>query len=121
MQIQLDNGQQNIQIIDYCDDHVVINNESYRLPLLLTRDEIVSSNFPESPSLLTKDHLLSLFKLEPEVILLGTGAKSQFLPTELDSFCHQHNQVIDCMATDAACRTFMLLASEQRRVIALLF
>lgn len=121
MQIQLDNGQQNIQIIDYCDDHVVINKESYRLPLLLTRDNIVSSSFPESPSLLTENDLLPIFKLEPEVILLGTGAKSQFLSTELEHLCHQHNHVIDCMATDAACRTFMLLASEQRRVMALLF
>ncbi|MEY2776441.1 MAG: hypothetical protein RLY30_539 [Pseudomonadota bacterium] len=68
---------------------------------------------------LSDDHLLALRALDPEVILLGTGDRMQLLPQPRLARLFPRTGV-ECMATDAACRTFNLLASEGRQVLAAL-
>jgi uncharacterized protein len=61
-----------------------------------------------------------IFELRPDVVLFGTGTRQHFLPAELMMEFYQRSVGVEVMATDAACRTFNVLVSEGRRVVAAL-
>ena len=61
-----------------------------------------------------------IFELDPEVVLLGTGTQQRFPPGELMMDFYRRNVGIEVMSTTAACRTFNVLVSEQRHVVAAL-
>ncbi len=63
--------------------------------------------------------LSELFSVE--IMLIGTGAKQQFLANEQAHMAQQLPFSIDCMETGAACRTYNVLLAEGRQVAALLF
>ena len=56
----------------------------------------------------------------PEVILLGCGDRMALIPSALKKALRAKGLVIDPMDTGAACRTFNILLSEDRRVAACL-
>jgi len=59
-----------------------------------------------------------MLDLAPEIIILGTKTPSALQRLDiLKKLCEQHIGV-ECMAIDAACRTFNILLSEHRRVVA---
>ena len=60
----------------------------------------------------------SIAALEPEVVLLGTGARQVFPPREAQAALLRRHIGIEVMDNAAACRTYNLLAGEGRRVIA---
>ncbi len=55
-----------------------------------------------------------------EILLLGCGLALTVLPSTLRGRLGQAGPVIDAMDTGAACRTFNVLAAEDRRVAAAL-
>lgn len=67
---------------------------------------------------LTMASLDPLFDVIPgiEVLLIGTGAKNTPLPPELRQAAKARGVSIDGMDTGAACRTYNILLSENRRV-----
>tara|TARA_A100001011_G_scaffold373794_1_gene433629 strand:+ start:11 stop:448 length:438 start_codon:yes stop_codon:yes gene_type:complete len=101
---------------------------------------IVSTNYEPiqwEPELITdvnKVNLAKIRSLNPEILILGTGNKHFFLPQNLLCFnLNQEDQIstfletndvakssinIECMSTPAACRTFNILAAEERKVVA---
>jgi uncharacterized protein len=58
--------------------------------------------------------------LEPEVVLLGTGARQQFLHPSRLAPIYRAGVGVEIMTTAAACRTFNILVAEERRVVAAL-
>lgn len=60
----------------------------------------------------------ALAALDPEVVLLGTGAQQVFPPREAQVALLRRRIGIEVMTNAAACRTYNLLASEGRRVVA---
>lgn len=60
----------------------------------------------------------ALVALEPEVVLLGTGERQVFPPRETMAALLGRRIGIEVMTNAAACRTYNLLASEGRRVVA---
>jgi uncharacterized protein len=69
---------------------------------------------------LTEQDLGPLFVSEPELVLLGTGPQLIFPPRELFFALARRGIGLEAMDTAAACRTFNILASEGRRVAAVL-
>lgn len=59
-----------------------------------------------------------MLALEPELILLGTGATQEFPPAVVLAHCLKCRVGIEVMANDAAARTYSILAGEGRRVVA---
>ena len=55
-----------------------------------------------------------------DVLLLGTGAKMQFISPKLRQELSAKGLPIDAMDTGAACRTYNVLMAEGRRVVAAL-
>lgn len=88
--------------------------------LILSASELVTDWAVESVDQLDEQLLEPVFALQPEVVLLGTGARQVFPPPELMMKFHSRGVGIEVMATAAACRTFNVLVSERRNVVAAL-
>jgi uncharacterized protein len=58
--------------------------------------------------------------LEPELVLLGTGARQIFPAPSFGAQFLRAGIGFEVMDTSAACRTFNVLVGEQRRVAAML-
>jgi uncharacterized protein len=69
---------------------------------------------------LTQAHFEALLELEPEVVLLGTGRSLRFPHPSLTQALVAAGIGLEVMDTQAACRTYAVLASEGRRVVAAL-
>jgi uncharacterized protein len=65
-------------------------------------------------------HVTRILTLEPELVLLGTGARQEFPPASFGAQFLSVGIGFEVMDTGAACRTFNVLVGEQRRVVALL-
>ena len=70
--------------------------------------------------LLTSEATQQVLDTQPDVILLGTGAKANFPSHQVIQNCYQAGAGIEIMNSSAACRTYNILASEQRKVAAAL-
>lgn len=55
-----------------------------------------------------------------DILLIGCGRQMRFIPADLRATLRAHGIVIDAMDTGAACRTYNVLMSEDRRVAAAL-
>jgi uncharacterized protein len=64
--------------------------------------------------------LESAFALEPEVLLIGTGARQVFPRREVLAALHQSKIGFEVMNTGAACRTYNVMLAEGRAVVAAL-
>ncbi|MFC0677400.1 Mth938-like domain-containing protein [Lysobacter korlensis] len=64
------------------------------------------------------DELQPLLSLNPEVVLLGSGARQVFPPAATMAACLGRGIGIEVMTNGAAARTFSVLAGEGRRVVA---
>ena len=53
--------------------------------------------------------------------MVGTGSKQQFLPPKLQVMVAKERIGLEMMATPAACRTFNILLSEDRKAWAILW
>lgn len=58
--------------------------------------------------------------LKPELVLLGVGEFHQFLHPKIFAPLTQQGIALECMTTAAACRTYNILMSEGRNVLAML-
>ena len=58
---------------------------------------------------------------QPELIVVGTGSKQQFLPAKLQAMVAKERIGLEVMATPAACRTYNILLSEDRKAWAMLW
>ncbi len=93
-------------------------------------DQVLQRSFILTPSVLQTDWpaaaaealdpaaLQPLLALEPEIVLLGTGAHQVFPPAEAMAACLTRGVGIEVMTNAAAARTFHILAGEGRRVVA---
>jgi uncharacterized protein len=89
-------------------------------PLILSANSLVTDWEVHFVTDLSSGTLDPIFELGPELVLLGTGARQQFPPTELMMEFYRRGVGAEAMSTAAACRTFNVLVSEQRLVVAAL-
>ncbi len=64
--------------------------------------------------------LAKVFALEPEIVVIGSGTHQRFPSSELMGAILSRGIGCEVMDTGAACRTYNILASEDRRVVAAL-
>jgi uncharacterized protein len=72
---------------------------------------------------LTLDDLAALWAegANVELLLIGCGPTMVYVPDSLRAGLKAHGMTVDGMDTGAACRTYNVLLSEERRVAAVLF
>jgi uncharacterized protein len=69
---------------------------------------------------LSEEHFEQIARLQPEVVLFGSGLRLRFPPAAWLRPLIERRIGIETMDTAAACRTYNVLASEQRSVVAAL-
>ena len=124
MKLHLTTAPNNYLITGYGIDEnmqfVEVNGQRYTASLIVTPDQLQLSwaaiNFAD----LTQGHFTKIMDLKPEVVLLGTGQVHQFLHPSITQVLTNNGVAIECMTTAAACRTYNILMSEGRSVVAAL-
>ena len=101
-------------------DGVRIGDQIWSQSVAITPDEIVADWNHKPLSDLTADDFSAFAEYGPELVLLGTGATSEFAPRELMFDFARRGVGFEVMDTAAAARTFNVLAGEGRRVAAVL-
>jgi uncharacterized protein len=93
-------------------------------------DRVVTRSFLLAPDRLVEDWPVkradqfdlaavdAIVALNPELVLLGTGARQVFPPREAQVALLRRRIGVEVMDNAAACRTYNLLAGEGRRVVA---
>jgi uncharacterized protein len=112
-------GNQNV-ITGYGEGFVSINTERYTSPVIVTRDRPVAHWDVHDFAALERAHLRALLDLKPEIVLLGTGERQHFPRPELMRVFLDAGVGFEAMDTRAACRTYNILMSEDRDVVAAL-
>jgi len=99
-------------------DYIAINGQRFHQPMVVTADGVRSDWAPADFDSLTAAHFDFFLQMQPEVLLLGTGAKQRFARPELFSGLIRAGISIEFMDTPAACRTYNILVAEDRKVVA---
>ena len=99
---------------------VEINKQRHTRNLIVMADKLILDWQATDFSSLEEAHFAQILDLKPEVVLLGTGEKHQFLHPKIVQKLTENNIPLECMTTAAACRTYNFLMSEGRNVAAAL-
>jgi len=95
-------------------------DDYYNSPFIISGQRIVPEWPVKSVDDINETSLQVIFELQPEVILLGTGLSQVFLPAATQAHFFRYGFGFEVMSTDAACRTYNVLAAEGRHVVAAL-
>lgn len=101
-------------------DHVLVNGHPWTTSLILLPDQPPQAWPVSGFDDLAEDHFNQLARLTPELVLLGTGARQRFPSPRLHAGLIAARIGLETMDTGAACRTYNILASEGRQVLAAL-
>ena len=104
----------------YDTNSITINNREYNNSVYLSPTELIADIPLQHCEQLSIESLQFVLDLKPELLLLGTGSKLIFPAAKIVAMLATHNIGFEVMAHSAACRTFAILAAEQRNVGALL-
>ena len=120
MKLHLTQAEDSNLITAYGDGFVDVNKQRYSQTLIVMPKELVLDWSAKGFKSLSEQDLNALLPFSPEVILLGTGKTHQFVHPKLLKTLAENGISIECMTTDAACRTYNILMSEGRNVAAAL-
>ena len=99
---------------------VWVGNQPYSGSLIVPWSGPVQAWGPADFTSLTQAHFDQLLQLKPELVIFGSGARLRFpTPALLRSLINERIGV-ESMDTAAACRTYNVLVSERRTVVAAL-
>lgn len=104
----------------YGPGEITINEAVYTRSLIVTADRIIDDWAPASLDELEPDHFAVLAELQLEIVLLGTGATLRFPSPGVTAPLIEKSIGLEVMDTAAACRTYDILLSENRKVAAAL-
>jgi uncharacterized protein len=107
-------------IQSYREGAVLVNGVWQPTGLVISADSLVSGWQAPPLDTLAIHHLADALALDPEVIVLGTGASHRFPRHALMVEVMSRGVGLEAMATAAACRTYNILLAEDRRVVAIL-
>ncbi|TDR32214.1 Mth938-like domain-containing protein [Hydromonas duriensis] len=110
-----------LNTITACDhDAIKINQTPYASSIWVTPEGEVkileASHFSE----LTEELFETVSKATPEVVLVGTGSQQHFIHPAKLAPLNRARIGVECMSSQAACRTYNVLMGEGRRVLALI-
>jgi len=120
MDLTLQNPGDHLFIRAISDEGIQIGEDWYNEPLIVSTQKMIRGWTLYDQGKISKSLLNPVLDLEPDILLLGTGDKQCFpLAENLIPF-YGRGIGVEVMTTPAACRTFNVLALEERRVVAAL-
>ncbi len=120
MKFQLDQPQGGNTISRHDGQCVWVNGEPHKQSLLVPWAGVVQAWPVARFEDLTEAHFAQILALKPELVIFGSGAKIRFPRPALYRSLIEARIGIETMDLAAACRTYNVLASEGRAVLAAL-
>lgn len=120
MKLHLTQAEGNNLITAFEHGAVFVNHQRHTQSLIVTPQSLETEWGATSFDALNMNHFAVLAELAPEVVILGTGTTHRFIHPRVIIALTQKNIPVECMTTDAACRTYNILMSEGRKVAAAL-
>lgn len=110
-----------VNTISHHDPHrIVVGARAYTHSLIVPwTGEVVRWDVADH-ALLSTAHFDTLAGLQPELVIFGSGQRLRFAPPSLWRKLIERRIGFEAMDTAAACRTYNVLASEGRKVVAAL-
>ena len=103
----------------YGEGYVVVNGARHAASIIVLPERV--EPWPVAAfEALAQEHFAALAALSPEVVLLGTGSRLRFPPPRLTAALTRAGIGLEVMDVQAACRTYNILADEERHVAAAL-
>ena len=121
MEFTLEPATQANLIRGYSETQLLIGDRSVERSCIVTPTQLITDWEPASFDELLPGHLGAIFDLMPQVVLLGCGATQRFASADVRREFAQRGIGLEVMQLGAACRTFNVLAQEERQVAAALF
>lgn len=104
----------------YQGDQFKVNGKIYQSSILVQTEKPVQHWPPANLAAVSAADVQQIILLKPTLVLLGTGEQAIFFTTELLVPLYTAQIGIEVMDTAAACRTYNVLMSEGRDVLAAL-
>jgi uncharacterized protein len=117
MQINLEAAEEHA-IQTYTDHQIQINSIIYERSLIVSRKEIITDIAITNIQELDEQYLDLLLQCKPELIIIGHNNLGSLPPMKIISQLSQKRIGMECMSIGAACRTYNILLSELRGVVA---
>ena len=118
MKMHLDTTAGAHRITGYGAGYVTVDEIRLTRSLVVSPDELISDWNPQSVAELDEAALEVVARLQPAIVLLGTGEEQRFPPSALLSPLFEQGIGVEVMTTAAACRTYNILVAEGRPVAA---
>ncbi len=97
-----------------------IGEQRFAASLIVGASDLIPDWPVANVASVTLSMLEPALKLEPEILLLGTGSATRFPDSPLLAELSRRRIGFEAMDTAAACRTYNVLAHEDRAVVAAL-
>jgi uncharacterized protein len=96
---------------------VEVNQARHQSSLIVTPDQLLLEWSVKTIKDINENSFEAIKSLDIEIILLGTGNTQEHLEPRLLEYFSKKNIAIESMSNQSACRTYNILANEERKVL----
>ena len=118
MQLTLENPDFRYSLRGAGGDYALVNEQRLEASFLLAPNDLVTGWRPATLADLQPQDMDAVLAMQPALVLLGSGASVRFPAPAVMASCLTRGIGIEVMDNAAAARTFNVLATEGRRVVA---
>ena len=103
-------------ISEFSSSKVIVGSRSFDDSFIVTPDTVISPWLRKNKGTLSNSDLFPLLALDVDILLVGTGPTQEIPSPSVYRAFVDKGMSIEFMDSAAACRTYNILAGEQRRV-----
>tara|TARA_R110000868_G_scaffold84822_6_gene238948 strand:+ start:17475 stop:17849 length:375 start_codon:yes stop_codon:yes gene_type:complete len=107
----------NIVINAYEPGGITVDKQTYQHSLIISPTNVYLDWPVSNIENLQAEHFNQIIELKPEILLLGVGDALTFPDSEILAAVHAARIGVEIMDNAAACRTYNILAGEDRNVV----
>jgi uncharacterized protein len=100
---------------------IIVGQQTLSRPCLVAPRELWTDWTASCVGELTQEQFARALGTQANIVLLGTDEAAPMAPAAIRALCRSKGIALETMNLGAACRTYNILASEERAVIAGLF
>lgn len=100
---------------------IVIGEQRITRPCIVSPQRLILDWSATAIAELSEAQLQPLWAMGADIALLGAGERHEFAAASVRAAFRSRGMALECMNLGAACRTYNILASEARSVVAGLF
>jgi uncharacterized protein len=118
LKLQLSNTPNQKIFTEHGPGYVAVSGQRFEQPVVVTPQQVLTDWTPRDFATLEESHFEYFLAFQPEVVVIGTGERLQFPHPRLYRQLIEARIGVEFMDNAAACRTFDILVSEDRKVVA---